>query len=71
MRDWDEDQDEEGGKRIRSKEDLQGTKRKAGEDEDEEQDIGRLIEEEVDRVNPGWVRGQPSKSRHIGEVEIA
>ena len=31
-----------------------------------------MIEEEVEKVNhPGWLRGEPNKVRHIGEVEIS
>jgi hypothetical protein len=58
--------DEEGeeverGKRARNREERQGTKRKKDEEEEEQEEIRRLIE---DAVN------QPSKSRHLGRVEI-
>ena len=60
--------DDEGGKRSKNRSEPQGTKRKV---EEEEEDIRRLIEEEVDRVNPGWVKGEPAKMRDVGRVEIA
>ena len=60
--------DDEGGKRSKNRSEPQGTKRKV---EEEEEDIRRLIEEEVDRVNPGWVRGELAKVRHVGRVQIA
>ena len=57
------------GKRARNREGRQGTKRKVDEEDDEEGKIRRMIEEEVDKVNhPAWIRGEPNKARHIGEV---
>ena len=61
------EENEEESKRAKSRHGTQGVKRKAGEEESEEEDIRRLIEEEVVRVNaPGMVRGEPSKLRHVG-----
>ena len=65
-------QQENGNKRVKGQEDKQGIKRKKEEVDGEAEEIRRMIEDEVEKVNsPGWIRGEPNKAGQICEVEIS